>query len=126
MNRFFYNLERILVFVHFDSLITFKIFYTFLNIVVFTHLGACAWLFVNKLEPASMLGFFVRSNLTDAPLDVQYVKSLSWAVDTMTGSSFGDVTPQQLPEKYAGCIFMVLGATLYSKLFADFESLMML
>ena len=44
----------------------------------------------------------------------------------MTGNSFGDVTPYTNMEIIVATIMMVMGATFYGKIFADFESLMIL
>lgn len=47
-------------------------------------------------------------------------------MDAMTGNSFGTVTPKTRYEMIDGTIVMVLGATFYGKIFADFGSLIWL
>lgn len=54
----------------------------------------------------------------------KYIFSASWAVSTMTGNSYGDVTPQTMPEMILSLVMMVLGASFYGKLFADFATIM--
>ncbi len=61
---------------------------------------------------------------TNASLIFIYIESLNWAVCAMTGTSFGDVTPQTDYEVLLSVVMMVLGATFYGKIFADFESIM--
>jgi len=39
----------------------------------------------------------------------------------MTGNSFGDVTPQNTQEEFISVLIMVLGASVFAKVFSDFE-----
>ncbi len=50
--------------------------------VFFTHFGACIWLLVEKDETFEDTNFDIVK---------QYIISLSWAIDTMTGNSFDDM-----------------------------------
>ena len=67
--------------------------------------------------------FFSRSHQVNGSLFRKYIESLMWAVSTMTGSSFGDVTPFTNFEILISTIMMVLGASFYAKIFADFVSM---
>ena len=57
-------------------------------------------------------------------MDLVYLDSLSWAVATMTGTSYGDVSPTTNYEIFISIIMMILGASFYGKVFADFEKIM--
>jgi hypothetical protein len=57
---------------------------------------------------------------------VKYTEALSWAVSTMTGSSYGDVTPRSFPEVCLSLVIYIVGACILAKVFGDFASLMYL
>lgn len=62
----------------------------------------------------------------DADFGTKYIDSLLWAVTTMTGCSFGDVTPKTVFEVLVSILFFLVGASALAKVFADFASLMYL
>jgi hypothetical protein len=62
-------------------------------------------------------------NLTDASHLEKYADSMVWAVSTLTGCSFGDVTPRTLNEILVSLVTFLLGMILLAKTFSDFASL---
>lgn len=54
---------------------------------------------------------------------VRYIDSMSWAVSTLTGCSFGDVSPLTLNEILLSLATFLIGTILLAKIFSDFASL---
>ena len=65
-------------------------------------------------------------SLENAPLLQKYIDSSVWAVSTLTGCSFGDVTPRTVNEIFVSLIVFLIGMILLAKVFTDFASLMYL
>lgn len=93
---------------------------------MFIHLAACVWLFVNKMEPVSSNPYFYRKNRENSTYAFKYVVSLEWTNDVFTGNSFGDATPLGITESITALFGMVVGASVFAIIFADFEDLMKL
>ena len=70
--------------------------------------------------------YFERAGKEDADFGNKYVDSLLWAVTTMAGCSFGDVTSITYFEMIMSILFFLVGASALAKVFADFASLMYL
>jgi Ion channel. len=62
-------------------------------------------------------------NMVNAPNLEKYADSLIWAVSTMTGCSFGDVTPRTLNEIILSLLTFLIGMIVLAKTFSDFASL---
>ena len=123
--QFIQNFEEILLCSSLFDIIYFKLFENILIMAAFTHFSACSWLFVNKIWPKSNCkkGYFLRKNREKLPLIDTYLDSLVWAVSAMTGASYGDVTPNTSQEIVISVMMLVIGASFYGKVFADFEKI---
>ena len=123
--KFFSKFEKILIYSNLPSLIFYKLFENFLIMIAFTHFAACSWLIVNKFWPLTNLknGYFLRTKRDKLAIIDKYLDSFVWAVSAMTGASFGDVTPNTEFEIVLSIIMMILGASFYGKVFADFEKI---
>lgn len=122
-------------------------------ILLITHTAVSAFMFIEKIHPKSKgphswstneanpfregklpfifqstieISYYERSGLLDASTYVKYTEALSWAVSTMTGSSYGDVTPRSFSEVCLSLVIYVVGACVLAKVFGDFASLMYL
>ena len=62
--------------------------------------------------------------MQDKDLFVKYVDAAVWAVTTLTGCSFGDVTPRTLQEVILSDFVFVIGILLLAKIFSDFASVL--
>ena len=62
--------------------------------------------------------------MEDENLFVKYVDAAMWAVTTLTGCSFGDVTPRTLQEVIISNFVFVIGILLLAKIFSDFASVL--
>jgi hypothetical protein len=56
----------------------------------------------------------------------QYILSMEWAVSTMNGLCYGNVSGVTGAEITISIIVMVIGASFYAKVFADFETIIRL
>jgi len=70
--------------------------------------------------------FWKRANVEEAGVFEKYSFALNWAVASLTGNSFGDVTPKTYYENCLATVILVVGASVFSKNFADFNSLIQL
>ena len=67
--------------------------------------------------------YFTRNELEDATNSRKYLDSLLWAVSTMTGCTFGDVTARTFLEMLVTLFVFLIGASILAKTFGDFASL---
>ena len=125
INAFINRFEDILLNSSFFHLVGFKLFENIIIMISFTHFSSCSWLLVNKIWPEfqGKEGFFKRKKRENLPLIDTYLDSSVWAVSAMTGASYGDVTPNTIIEIILAVFMMILGASFYGKVFADFEKI---
>jgi len=140
IRRAFVRVSEELFYKDFKILVLFKFAKNLTYIIFITHLSACGWLFVNiivnndkTIEGSSASNFlnqdkpyFTRNNMQDENLFVKYVDAAMWAVTTLTGCSFGDVTPRTLQEVIISNFVFVTGILLLAKIFSDFASVLYL
>ena len=115
------KLEKIFTFRSTKWLITIKLILLVFWLIYLLHVAACAWMFINKKTTDS---FFERENFSSAGLVEHYIYSVSWAICTMTGNSFGDVSPKTDWEMVVSLVIMVLGVTFYAKTISDLQGLL--
>ena len=68
----------------------------------------CSWLSVNRIGNATVA--------------TKYVKSLYWAVTTITSVGYGDIVPVTDIETLFAIFIMILGAGIYAMIFSNFVS----
>ena len=66
----------------------------------------------------------VSPKIADDDLMRRYVDASLWCMSTITGSSFGDVTPETRAEKILALIMMPMGAIFFVKIFSDFVEIL--
>lgn len=72
------------------------------------------------------LNQFAKLNTFElSPFD-QYVEALMYSVSALTGCAVGIIYPSTYMEVILTIIIMVIGATMFAKVFADFGALMYL
>lgn len=116
------KLHKLLNSLNFSFVIFYRFLVTIIILMFTTHIAACFWLIVNKAE-SSDRNFYAISRFKYNNFVDQYVLALEWAVSSMTGSCFGDVTPTTNLEVLTSVIIMVIGSTFYCQIFADFETI---
>jgi hypothetical protein len=93
-------------------------------VALVTHLVACSWFFTASAQEFPVGNWAETAGIEDsAPVD-QYVRSLYWAITTMTTVGFGDITPKRTTEYLVAMIVMLLGATLYAFIIGSIASLL--
>jgi len=140
IRRAFVRVNEELFYKDFKILVFFKFAQNLIYVIFITHLSTCGWLFVNIIvnndkaiegsSSSNLLNqdqpYFTRNNMEDANLFVKYVDSAVWAVTTLTGCSFGDVTPRTLQEVIISDFVFITGILLLAKIFSDFASVLYL
>ena len=152
IKRYINQIEEKMFYKTAKSIIILRFVLNFGLVLFISHCAASAWLLVqelssvgwsdnkytfnNPLNPFSSsnwvdfqifkcldVPYFARNGLEDASNLRKYVDSLLWAVTTMSGCTFGDVTPRTTNEVLVCLIIFVVGASVLAKVFGDFASL---
>ncbi|EAS07211.2 cation channel family protein (macronuclear) [Tetrahymena thermophila SB210] len=121
IKEFLYKFEHLVKFLDFNKLTFFRIFVSFFQLLQITHLFACCFVFYNIYIES---GYFSVTSYDISGNYMKYVVGLQWAVESMIGSSFGDVYPPTDGEIFLTFISMIAGGVFYCKIFSDFSSLL--
>ncbi|KAL4436166.1 hypothetical protein ABPG74_018150 [Tetrahymena malaccensis] len=121
IKEFLDKFEHLIKFLDFNKLTFFRIFVSLFQLLQITHLFACCFVFYNIYIQS---GYFSVTTYDISGDYMKYIIGLQWAVESMIGSSFGDVYPPTDGEIFLTFISMVAGGVFYCKIFSDFSSLL--
>jgi len=93
------------------------------TIMLLIHWIACAWFLVPFIENFPKNSWVVISGIKDAGPITQYVRSLYWAIVTMTTVGYGDITPHRNIEYVFTIVVMLIGASTYAFIIGNIASL---
>lgn len=91
-----------------------KIFKFIIFIVSFLHIIACTWFAIFFYSGLPNNSWGTIANIKDLVWQDQYIRSLYWAITTLTTIGFGDITPQNNLEYIFTMLVMLFGASLFA------------
>lgn len=77
-----------------------------LFVIIATHLMACCWFIVARIENLSPESWVGKSDLLGASTGALYLASLQWALSTLATVGYGDISPDTTLERVVACIWV--------------------
>lgn len=77
-----------------------------LFVMIATHLMACCWFIVARIENLSPESWVGKSDLLGASTEALYLASLQWALSTLATVGYGDVSPETTLERVVACVWV--------------------
>lgn len=91
-----------------------KLIYFLLGFLVLTHISACIWYFIAKLQNFSPESWVYRLGYLDQSYFDLYILSVYWTLTTVTTVGYGDVSSCSTPERFYNLFMMAFGVLMYS------------
>jgi hypothetical protein len=92
-------------------------------LTVLIHWVACAWYLIPLIQGFPAGSWVVLEGLVGESGWDQYLRSLYWAVTTMTTVGFGDITASRNVEYIMSIVVMLMGASMYAFMIGSIASL---
>lgn len=95
----------------------------FTVLIILIHWVACAWYLLPLVQGFPADSWVVLQGLAGESGWDQYLRSLYWAVTTMTTVGFGDITASRNAEYIVSIVVMLMGASMYAFMIGSIASL---
>ena len=102
----------------------FRMLRVLLNVLFLTHLVACFWFFLAKLNDFDPTTWVYKANLVDSDSITQYTASYYWAFQTLTTVGYGDLPPDNPVEWTFASVWMIIGIAFYSFAIGNLSSIL--
>ena len=84
------------------------------------HVFGCGFFFIGLQQPGgATYSWVIRKGLQGAPIVVQYIQSLFWAMETMCTVGFGDNPPATPYEQGYACFVLLATGVVYAAVFGN-------
>lgn len=93
-----------------------------LIICLIDHWVACIWFLIGNSMVTVGESWLIDSNLDNASIATQYMKSLYWSITTLTTVGYGDITPTSNLEIAFTLLVMILGVSMYAFIIGNVAS----
>jgi hypothetical protein len=97
----------------------------FLSVItLLSHLIACGWFLTAFLSKFPKNSWAAISNIQEADIFTQYLRSIYWTITTMTAVGYGDIVPHLNYEYMFTIVVMLIGASTYALIIGNIASLL--
>jgi hyperpolarization activated cyclic nucleotide-gated potassium channel 2 len=86
-----------------------RLFGVLISILTATHIVACLWFFLARLDAFNKDTWVYRMGFLDKDMGEMYLYSLYWAITTLTTVGYGDITAYSPSEKVFSIVWMFFG-----------------